>query len=209
MIPRNLFNHTIYDIIMDDYYPDSSTSKKRLLVPVILLMLCAISLTGAAYAYTQTFVELDDNPIDGYNYSIDYTDSNKNVLTAKLPATNEDISVVTEIVVGNSFNAYTNVGTFTRTMYVTVFTDSDKTFDLNAHVTLDSVLDKFITVSDVAIEDVAGNTATAINITFDVARVNLNTLGLTNTVEDRASYNAAYEELLTHEFNVTVTAEPN
>lgn len=194
---------------MDDYYLDSSTNKKRLLVPIILLMLCAVSLTGAAYAYSQTFVELDENPIDGYNYSIDYTDSEKNVITAKLPATNEDVSVVTEIVVGKSFNAFTNAGTFTRTMYVTVFTDSDKTFDLNASVTLDSVLDKFITVSDVEIEDVTGNTATQITLTFNVARVNLNTLGLTNVVEDRASFNAAYEELFTHTFNVTVTAEPN
>lgn len=194
---------------MDDYYLDSSTSKKKLLVPIILLMLCAVSLTGAAYAYSQTFVELDDNTIDGFNYSIDYTDSSKNVITAKLPATDEDISVVTEIVVGTSFNAFTNAGTFSRTMYVTVFTDSDKTFDLNAHVTLDSVLSTFVTVSDVEIEDVAGNTATAINITFNVARVNLNDMGLTNTVSNRASFNAAFAELLTHEFNVTVTAEPN
>lgn len=194
---------------MDDYYLDSSTSKKRLLVPVILLMLCAVSLTGAAYAYSQTFVELDENPIDGFNYSIDYTDSNKNVITAKLPATNEDVSVVTEIVVGNSFNAFTNAGTFTRTMYVTVFTDSDKTFDLNASVTLDSVLSTFITVENVAVNDVEGNTATQITLTFNVANTNLNDMGLTNTVSDRASFNAAYEELFTHEFNVVVTAEPN
>lgn len=198
---------------MDDYYLDSSTNKKRLLVPVILLMLCAVSLTGAAYAYSQTFVGLDENPIDGFNYSIDYTNNNGEPITAKsvLDANKDDLSVYTEIVVGKSFNAFTNKGSFTRTMYVTVFTDSDKTFDLNAHVTPDSVLSTFITVEDVAINNVEGNTTTQITLTFNVANKNLNDMGLTNEIvkDNRASFNAAYEELLTHKFNVTVTAEPN
>ena len=196
-------------IIMEDYYLDSSTNKKRLIVPVILLMLCMVSLTGAAYAYSQTFVEIDENPIDGMHYSIDYTDNAKNVLTTKLAADEDDLTVYTEIVVGTSFDAFVSAGTFTRTMYVTVFTDMDTTFDLNASVTLDSVLSTFITIDDVAIDDVAGNTATQITLTFNVANTNLNDMGLTNTVSDRASYNAAFAELLTHTFDVTVIAEPN
>lgn len=193
---------------MTDSY-NNSLDKRKLIVPLVMLLMCMMCITGFAYAYSSTVLNIEDNPVNGVNYSIDYTDGTKNVLTGTIPTSEHDLTVYTEVVVGKSFDAYVSAGSFTRTIYVTVFTDTDLTVDLNAHVILDNVFATFITVSDVTVENVAGNTATAINLTFNVANKNLNEMGLSTDITDRASYNTALAELLTHKFNVTVTAEPN
>ena len=52
---------------MTDIQIEERSSKKKLLVPLVVLMLCGVALVGAAYAYTTT-VEIDSNKVDSkYN----------------------------------------------------------------------------------------------------------------------------------------------
>jgi len=52
---------------MRDMYNDSTGSRKKFLIPLVVLLLCAVSLTGAGYAYN-TSVTSQDNvaPVDEY-----------------------------------------------------------------------------------------------------------------------------------------------
>ena len=45
---------------MADLYTEENGSKKKLLVPLVVLLLCAVSLTGAGYAYNSTVTNEDD-----------------------------------------------------------------------------------------------------------------------------------------------------
>ena len=48
---------------MTDTYNDSTGSRKKFLIPLVVLLLCAVSLTGAGYAYNST-VTVEDNTVD-------------------------------------------------------------------------------------------------------------------------------------------------
>lgn len=53
---------------MADMYSDPTGSKKKFLVPIVVLVLCAVSLTGAGYAYNTT-VE-NSGSIDNTGYQV-------------------------------------------------------------------------------------------------------------------------------------------
>ncbi len=65
---------------MTDIQMEEKSSKKKLLVPLVVLMLCAVTLVGAAYAYT-TSVSTTSNTLNGEFYSIDLYDGEKEVYT--------------------------------------------------------------------------------------------------------------------------------
>ena len=55
---------------MDTINGEESSSKKKLIVPIIALMLCAVAVLGAGYAYTSS-VAVNDNAVDGGQISVD------------------------------------------------------------------------------------------------------------------------------------------
>ena len=80
---------------MTTQYAEEQGFKKKYLAPLIVLMLCAVSLTGAAYAYSTSVT--GHGTIEGDYYSIDlYTDADgKSVLTKSLSST-DDFDVQTK-----------------------------------------------------------------------------------------------------------------
>ena len=53
---------------MDQYSEDENQSKKKLLIPLLILLLCAVSMIGAGYAVTN-ILNVNDNDVDsGYIY---------------------------------------------------------------------------------------------------------------------------------------------
>ncbi len=53
---------------MDQYSEDENQSKKKLLIPLLILLLCAVSIIGAGYAVTN-ILNVNDNDVDsGYIY---------------------------------------------------------------------------------------------------------------------------------------------
>ena len=56
---------------MEQYSDDEENGKKKLLVPLIVLLLCAVSVIGAGYAYEST-LHVNDNPVDGTKITITY-----------------------------------------------------------------------------------------------------------------------------------------
>ena len=60
---------------------DESIHRKKLLVPAVVILLCAVALTGAAYAYS-TSVEIDNNKLSAEYYTIDVYSENAGTYTA-------------------------------------------------------------------------------------------------------------------------------
>ena len=58
------------------------SSRKKLLVPLVVLLLCAVSLTGAAYAYNAT-LKVAENPVDAGYLSVDLKGGSASVGTAE------------------------------------------------------------------------------------------------------------------------------
>ena len=55
---------------MTDTYNDTTGSRKKFLIPLVVLLLCAVSLTGAGYAYNSS-VTTDTSDIDGKFFTLD------------------------------------------------------------------------------------------------------------------------------------------
>lgn len=156
---------------MTTQYAEEQGFKKKYLAPLIVLMLCAVSLTGAAYAYSTSVTNHGD--IDGDYISIDMykaddtTTSGYAVLTEHLKA-NESFKVSTTKTVGDKYTAKidteSGVPTLVYTKYVMVSSDiKDATFTLSGTVkykapTLDN------DNKGLVIKDVAANADTATDL---------------------------------------------
>ena len=58
------------EVILVDEMINEKSNKKKLLVPIIALMLCAVAVIGAGYAY-QSSVTVEDNSVSGGSLTID------------------------------------------------------------------------------------------------------------------------------------------
>ncbi len=106
---------------MTTQYAEEQGFKKKYLAPLIVLMLCAVSLTGAAYAYSTS---IDGNgDVDGDYYSIDlYTDSTgtaDKVLTVDIDP-DKHFEVMTTKKVAENYSAEVKETKVTLTTYVKV-----------------------------------------------------------------------------------------
>ena len=117
---------------MTTQYAEEQGFKKKYLAPLIVLMLCAVSLTGAAYAYSTSVTGHGD--IDGDYISIDMYKANDDgssytVLTENL--TSKHFQVYTERTVASTvtYNAYVEAGKLIYTTYVKVSTNLGNTSD--------------------------------------------------------------------------------
>jgi hypothetical protein len=100
--------------------------KKKYLAPLIVLMLCAVSLTGAAYAYSTTVTGNGD--IQGDYYTIDMYDTGDKVVTASI--TSEDFfEVQTDRTIGKVKDGdgnHLNYGNYiASTVASKLYTDND------------------------------------------------------------------------------------
>ena len=59
---------------MTDTYNDTTGSRKKFLIPLVVLLLCAVSLTGAGYAYNST-VTVNDNTTPASDFVIEVYNS--------------------------------------------------------------------------------------------------------------------------------------
>lgn len=109
---------------MENNQINNSGNRKKLLVPLVVLLLCGVALTGAAYAYS-TSVTVNDNPVAGDYYSIDMYDAPaaSTAITEALEA-DSDFKVYTTHTVGGQYVAGVEGGTFERTVYVKITSDN-------------------------------------------------------------------------------------
>ena len=87
---------------MTTQYAEEQGFKKKYLAPLIVLMLCAVSLTGAAYAYSTSVTGHGDVDYDWY--SIDMYKDADTVITENLAA-DKDFDVQTTKVINGGKNA--------------------------------------------------------------------------------------------------------
>lgn len=224
--------HILYCGDIMDTYRETTIDKKRLLVPLIVLLMSTIALTGCAFAYAQSYVNVEDNPIDGEYYTLDYTNNLGVAIDDKLIGEN-DIAVYTEITVSDDpldsfarirdFKAYIGAGSFTRTFYVTLHTDmgDSRTFDLSGtcDATEESVLSQFITATSFAYEydsapvtTIKNGETVKVTVTFTVARTLVNDMtGVSPVGDNLLDYTDLVDtiaDICTHTFSVNVSAVP-
>ncbi len=146
---------------MENMNAEKNAGRKKLLVPLVVLIMCGVALTGAAYAYS-TSVTMNGAAIQGDYYSIDMYDSNaanaepiENALVA-----DKDFKVYTTKIVGEDYVAKVENGSFTRTVYVKIDSDlpSDQKYTLTATANVTGVTASQITITPTV--TINGGTAT-------------------------------------------------
>lgn len=70
---------------MTDTYNDTTGSRKKFLIPLVVLLLCAVSLTGAGYAYNSS-VTVNDNSGDTVGLDFTYTGTAPIIMDSKVAA---------------------------------------------------------------------------------------------------------------------------
>lgn len=94
---------------MTDIYMEQNGSKKKLLVPLIVLLLCAVSLTGAGYAYNSTVTNVDDNVhIEGL--TLDLKTAGENPVPVTSAIYNLSFGYSDHITAGKAINGLTGKG---------------------------------------------------------------------------------------------------
>ena len=110
---------------MTTQYAEEQGFKKKYLAPLIVLMLCAVSLTGAAYAYSTSVTGHGD--ISGDYISIDMYDADGKVITADLKSDSfKTWSTIDRTTTGDKqLHTFVEDGQLVYTTYVKVSTDID------------------------------------------------------------------------------------
>lgn len=132
---------------------EQTGSRKKLLVPVVVLMLCLVTLTGAAYAYSSTMVNTG-NVIDANYISIDL--KNKGTVSTDIAPGDESIIQFQDHFEYANGSTKTNQVTYTLTDDVVIVTyklyiDSDLTGSVDLIVSSSNLGNvKLFTVDDTA-----------------------------------------------------------
>lgn len=74
-------------------------TKKKLLIPVVALLICALGLSGAAYAYNSTFT-VNDNSITGETFVLEVNNEGGSLITG--PISIKAVDFTTETVLASS-----------------------------------------------------------------------------------------------------------
>ena len=86
---------------MTDVYTQENASKKKFLAPVLVILLCMVSLTAAGYAYSSTVVNTDDSvDINGVTLALRNAGDSADVTAAMY--TVNDIDIATHTVNGKA-----------------------------------------------------------------------------------------------------------
>ena len=86
---------------MTDTYNDTTGSRKKFLIPLVVLLLCAVSLTGAGYAYNATVTNLD-NTTDVDGVTLELFENNASTPVKHAMYTVDDINVATHTTNGKA-----------------------------------------------------------------------------------------------------------
>lgn len=119
---------------MTDMYNDQQGSRKKFLVPLVVLLLCGVAMTGAAFAYSTSVNGGGDVPGDYYSIDV-YSDAKGETVITQNLTPNEHFIVYTEKTVGAGakYTAKVEAGTLKYTFYTKVATDiENQKFTLTA-----------------------------------------------------------------------------
>lgn len=215
---------------MDSYKEDNPEFKKHLLIPLVVLLMCVISLTAVGFAYMHASeLEIEKNGLDSKYYEIDYMGSDGVNIDSKLDAVK--LSAYTEIAIDptanppRTFNAHLNDADITKDFYVTIRSDmsADTVFTLNTTVELRDVLGQFITYDNTNQTDVVYASAQT-NVVYDKTAIHAGdtvkvtiTLHIRNTdiktitgteINSHTELKNALDTLCENTYNIKVTAIP-
>lgn len=76
---------------MTDTYNDTTGSRKKFLIPLVVLLLCAVSLTGAGYAYNSSVTVNDGTAGADEYFVLDLYDDQAAVITSNVQVTTEAV----------------------------------------------------------------------------------------------------------------------
>ena len=140
-------------------------SRKKLLVPVVALMICAVAFVGAAYAYTSSF-NVTDNKITGETFVLEVNDGEGELLTE--PISIKAIDFTTATVLGATNSVVVTANTLTANTYVGILeiNDSDAT---NGAKTLAVTASATTVDGTIAASEVSGASGGPITYTVAVA----------------------------------------
>ena len=82
---------------------NENSHKKKLIVPIIAIMLCAVAVIGVGYAYTSD-VHVNGNTLNGGDLQIDYTENSEGVKTHAI-FYSSDSSIDVTFVTDRTYNA--------------------------------------------------------------------------------------------------------
>ena len=85
--------------------------KKKLVVPLVAIMMCAVALAGVAYAYSTTVTSPGTDPVDDY-LVIDLYTTAEAVITAPITSTENAVGVTTSTAITGNPNAKTVTASF-------------------------------------------------------------------------------------------------
>jgi len=83
---------------MDGMNANTKESRKKFLVPLLVLLLCAVSLTGAAYAYSSS-VTVNNNTVSGEEFVLEMYNKEGSVISA--PITVDAIRITPDTAIGD------------------------------------------------------------------------------------------------------------
>ena len=84
---------------MTDTYNDSTGSRKKFLIPLVVLLLCAVSLTGAGYAYNTSVTTTGS--ADSHSFDVDLYDDEGSSILVPINVADVGITVTTEKTITN------------------------------------------------------------------------------------------------------------
>lgn len=199
-----------------DEYRESNSNRKRMLIPLLTLMLCVMALVSCAYAYNHSTLLIGDNEVETQYYVIDYTDDAGVSIDAPITVDEDGLILYTDIVnVQNGADTITvrtdGTQTFTMSFYVTVVSNDDtKTFNLTvtSNVAEVDVIKDLVTMEDVTINDVEKDTPTEVTVTFSVKAVSDLSTIVTTEINSYEDLDDVVDEIEGQKITFTVNATP-
>lgn len=197
---------------MENMNAEKNAGRKKLLVPLVVLIMCGVALTGAAYALA-TSVTVEDNPVNGDYYSIDMYNSTGTATIDEALTAGTDFQVYTTKTVGDDYyTVKVDQTTFTRSVYVKVSSDvAGSTYNLSVGtVTVEQTGDLELTIAHtgtvmkingaVVSNPVAKDALVQIDLTFTVSAYTNN-----DTFATVAAINTAVNSARTFDLTITAT----
>lgn len=127
---------------MTDLYMDQPGSKKKYLVPLLILLLCAVSLTGAGFAYNSSVTaDSPEVPVQSFELEI----GTKNVITL----------TGTEAIVFNS--AVTNTSAAQKTVYTVDSENSKLSFTVKINANENKTASATVKTISFKVKDTSGD----------------------------------------------------
>lgn len=199
-----------------DEYRESNSNRKRMLIPLLTLMLCVMALVSCAYAYNHSSLLIGDNEVETQYYVIDYTDDAGVSIDAPITVDDDGLILYTDIVnVQGGADTITvrtdGTQTFTMSFYVTVVSNDDtKTFNLTvtSNVAEVDVIKDLVTIETVTINDVEKDTPTEVTVTFSVKAVSDLSTIVTTEINSYQDLDDVADEIEGHKITFTVNATP-